>query len=249
MSPVLGSRPVIETEARAFVVGATGLTGRAVVEVLCRQGVDTVAHVRSDSPSLEAWRERFAAMGARVDATPWEEAAITATLRALRPSVVFALLGTTRKRAKRAAASGRDPAAESYEAVDYGLTAMLRRACEASGHRPRFVYLSATMAKEGTSNPYMAARVRIERELKEGGLPYVIARPSFILGERDEGRPGEKIGASMIDGALGVLGALGARRLQGRFASIDATDLARGLVRLGLDPSEENVVVETEGLR
>ncbi|MCZ7687243.1 MAG: NAD(P)H-binding protein [Sandaracinaceae bacterium] len=240
---------MIETEPRAFVAGATGLTGRAVVAELCARGVDTVAHVRPDSPSLEAWRERFAAMGARVDATPWEEAALTATLRELAPRVVFALLGTTRKRAKRAAASGRDPAAESYEAVDYGLTAMLRRACEASGHRPRFVYLSATMAKEGTSNPYMAARVRIERELKEGSLPYVIARPSFILGERDEPRPGEKVGASMIDAALGVLGALGARKLRDRYASIDAADLGRALARLGLHESAQHVIAETDALR
>ncbi len=240
---------MIETGGRAFVAGATGLTGRLVVEELRARGVDAIAHVRPDSSSLEAWRARFGALGARVDTTAWDEAALTATLRELAPSIVFALLGTTRKRAKRAAAAGTDPAAESYEAIDYGLTAMLRRACEASGQGPRFVYLSAIGVSESTGNPYMKARARIERELREGSLPYVIARPSFILGDRDESRPGEKVGAGFVDGALAALGALGARKLRDRYASIDAAQLARALVRLGLDPSAEDVVVETDALR
>ncbi|HEY8430378.1 MAG TPA: NAD(P)H-binding protein [Sandaracinaceae bacterium] len=240
---------MIETGTRAFVAGATGLTGRSVVAELRAKGVETIAHVRPDSPSLDAWRERFGELGARIDTTPWEEEALARTLRELAPTVVFALLGTTRRRAKRAAAAGRDPRTESYEAVDYGLTAMLRRACEASGRRPRFVYLSAIGVREGTSNAYMAARARIERELRDGSLPYVIARPSFILGERDEARVGETIGAALADGLLDVLGALGARKLRDRYASIDAKDLARALVRLGLDPAAENTIVETDALR
>lgn len=246
---MLASPRMIETGRRAFVAGATGLTGRAVARELRERGVDTIAHVRPDSRALAEWRERFGALGVEVDTTPWDEAALTATLRERAPTIVFALLGTTKKRGKQAAASGGDAAAESYEAVDYGLTAMLRRACEASGARPRFVYLSAIGVREGTSNAYMAARARIERELKEGSLPYVIARPSFILGDRDEARMGEKVGASLVDAALGAIGVLGGRKLRDRYSSIDANDLARALVRLALDPKAENTIAETDALR
>jgi uncharacterized protein YbjT (DUF2867 family) len=240
---------VIETTERAFVAGATGLTGRWVVTELRTRGVPAIAHVRPDSSSLARWRERFEGEGAEVDTTPWDEAALTETLRARAPRIVFALLGTTRKRARVAAKSGRDPKAESYEAVDYGLTAMLRRAAEASGHRPRFVYLSSMGVREGTSNRYMAVRARIERELREGLLPYTIIRPGFIVGDRDESRPGEAIGAAIADGALSFFGALGAKTLRDRYHSIRGEELARALVRLALDPKAENRSFEAEALR
>ncbi len=245
-SPVLASSAVIQ---KAFVAGATGLTGRFVVRELVERGVATLAHVRPDSRSLASWRARFEAEGAAVDATPWEEGALTATLREQQVTMVFALLGTTRARGRAAAREGRDAAAESYEAVDYGLTAMLRRAAQASGHRPRFVYLSSMSVEANTRNAYLAARARVERELREGALPFTIVRPSFIVGERDESRPGEKVGAALVDGALSVVGALGGRRLRDRYASIRGEDLARALVRLALDPSVENETVEADALR
>ena len=182
-------------EQLGFVAGATGLTGRSVVEILRERGLGAIAHVRPDSSRLEAWRSRFEAMGAEVDTTPWDEDALTETLRERAPQLVFALLGTTKRRARRAD----DPSAETYEAVDYGLTAMLRRAAERCGHRPRFVYLSSMGVKEGTSNAYLAARARIEKELREGALPWTSVRPSFIVGDRDEARAGEAVVITLTD--------------------------------------------------
>ena len=232
--------------ALAFVAGATGYTGRAVVRELAGRGLAVVAHVRPGSARAAEWRERFAAMGARVDETPWEEPAMAATLARLRPTHVFALLGTTRARAKAESRSAR----EGYEAVDYGLTALLLRAAVAAGARPRFVYLSALGAREGSRNPYLAVRGRLERELAASGLPFVIARPSFITGpDRDESRVGDRAAAAVVD-ALGVVaGALGARRLRDRYGSTTNVALARALVRLALDPTATATVVESEGLR
>lgn len=231
----------------AFVAGATGYTGRAVVAELVARGARTVAHVRPDSPRLDEWRARFAEMGAEVDATPWERGAMAARLASLRPTLVFALLGTTRARARRAARAGGDPAAESYEAVDYGLTALLIDA--AAPAAPRFVYLSAAGASPEARSRYMAVRGRVEEKLRASGLDHVIARPSFIVGPgRDEPRPLEHLGASLVDGALGVAGALGARRLRDRYRSTTNVDLARALVRVALDP-EAHGVFESEDLR
>ena len=92
-----GSEPV------AFVAGATGFVGRAVVAELARRGVLTIAHVRPDSRELDEWRRTFAALGphCRTDATAWDEQALTATLRDRAVTHVFGLIGTTRGRAKR----------------------------------------------------------------------------------------------------------------------------------------------------
>lgn len=235
----------------AFVAGATGLTGGAVVRHLLRRGVRAVAHVRPDSPRRREHRARFEELGASIDTTPWDEAAMTETLRELAPRVVFALLGTTRKRAREAGARGWDASNQSYEAVDYGLTALLRRAAEASGHRPRFVYLSAVGVdpRKDTASRYMQAKVRVERELLLGALPYTVLRPSFISGDREESRRAESVGMSVADGILAVAGALGAKRTRDRYRSITGDALGRACVRLALDPAAAGGVFESDSLR
>ncbi|MCC6903199.1 MAG: NAD(P)H-binding protein [Polyangiaceae bacterium] len=226
----------------AFVAGATGFTGRELVRVLAESGRRVVAHVRPDSSRLGEWRQRFEAVGALVDASPWNEAQMTETLRTLAPAVVYALLGTTRARGR---ATGDD-----YESVDYGLTALLLRAAVASGVRPRFVYLSSVGASPKTTNAYLRVRGRLEREIRESGLPFTVARPSFITGPgRDDSRPGERVGASVADAGLAVLGALGARRVASRYRSTSNVTLARALGRVGFDPGFEGRVAEGDDLR
>ena len=231
----------------AFVAGATGYTGREVVPLLVERGVRTIAHVRPDSASAEAWRRRFESVGAAVDKTPWGDAEMVQTLSVLQPTHVFSLLGTTRARRRAAGARG---IIESYESVDYGLTSMLIRAAVASGSRPRFVYLSALGVREHATNPYLVARWRAESVLRASGLPYTIARPSFITGPgRDESRPLERVGAAAGNAAGGLLRLVGAHRLGASIQSMSGRELAEGLIRHAFDPSAENTIVGTSELR
>ncbi len=224
----------------AFVAGATGYTGREVVRIAVERGLRTIAHVRPDSRERERWTQAFTALGAEVDTTPWALEALEARLAALRPSIVFALLGTTRAR-------GGD-----YQAVDYGLTALLHQAASGLNAKPRFVYLSSAgmPAREPRRGSYMHARFACEQLLRAGDVPYTIARPSIITGrDRDDDRPGERIAASIADGALAFVGALGARKLRDRYRSTSNAALAAALVRCALDPAAENAIVESEALR
>ncbi len=235
---------------RAFVAGATGYTGQRVVTALRGRHIDTVAHVRPDSADLARWTGRFKDLGASIDTTPWDDGAMAATLARLRPTLVFALLGTTRARMRAVAARGGDPDEAGYEAVDYGLTALLLRAAAGCGTSPRFVYLSAAGVGPAARTAYTRVRHRAEAEIEASGLPYTIARPSFITGpDRDEDRPAERLGAMLVDAALFAAGTLGARRLQRRYGSTDASTLAAALVRLALDPAAASTTVESEDLR
>jgi uncharacterized protein YbjT (DUF2867 family) len=230
----------------AFVAGATGYTGREVVRELVAAGVRTVAHVRPDSHELDRWRARFGELGAEVDTTAWSIDAMTATLSRLRPTFVFALLGTTRKRAAKDGLT----AVAAYEGIDYGLTKLLLDAAVAAGSRPRFVYLSAYGTRENSGSAYYDARWRAEQAIQATGLPWTIARPSFISGpDRDEGRPAERVAAIASDAVLGLLGALGARTMRDRYASMQPAELARGLVRAALDPACERQILHGESLR
>ncbi len=230
-----------------FVAGATGYTGREVVRALGARGLHAVAHVRPDSKRLNDWRPRFEEMGAAVDTTPWRLEALQSTFQEKRPDMIFALLGTTRARAKREHDSA---IPETYKAVDYGLTRMLLDAALGARIRPRFVFLSSTGVSEGSRAEYLRVKYVLEKELAESGLPYVIARPSVITGtDRDDGRTVERLSAIAIDSALGIAGLFGARQLQERYRSTTNSILADALVRLALDPGAKNRVIESEGLR
>jgi len=237
------------SDKAAFVAGATGFTGREVVRLLLENGVPTVAHVRPDSGRLEGWKGRFSGLGAQVDATAWERSALADTLSRTRPAYVFALLGTTRARMREAARLGRDPASWSYEAVDYGLTALLIEAVKEAGLAPRLVYLSAAGVKKGSRSAYYKARCQAEEALRSSGLPYTIARPSIITGPgRDDNRPIETVSAAVADRLLSAAAFLGARPLRARYASTTNVRLAEALVRLALDPKAENRIFESEAL-
>ena len=229
----------------SFVAGATGYTGREVVRVLAARGERTIAHVRPDSSRVEEWRGRFAGMGAEVDAAAWEAEAMTAALRRAAPDRVFALLGTTGKRARGDGMSR----VEAYQRIDVGLTLLLLDAVRAAGLRPRFVYLSSVGTSDRSSSMYLKTRAQVEAALARSGVPFTVARPSFITGaQRDDERPFERVGAAMAGGLLAMAGALGARRLQAKYRPTTNTSLAEALVRAGFDPAADGKILEGDAL-
>jgi uncharacterized protein YbjT (DUF2867 family) len=225
----------------AFVLGATGFVGREVVRQLCVRGTKTVAHVRPDSKQLDSWRSRFGELGAEVDATPWDAPALAARLRELRPTHVYILIGTTRSKAKADAIEG-----DIYERVDYGLTKIAVDATRASEIRPRLVYLSAIGADASARGAYMRWRGKAEEAVKTSGLPWMIARPSFITGDRDESRVGERTAAVVTDGLLAVAGVLGGKKMRARYRSTTPDVLASALIRLGESPETDQIAEGNE---
>jgi len=159
----------------AFVLGATGFVGREVVRQLCVRGTKTYAHVRPDSSRLADWQQRFGELGATVDTTPWDVAALAARWRELKPAQVYILIGTTRSKAKSDKLEG-----DIYEAVDLGLTKLAVEAARASEVKPRIVYLSSVGADASARSAYLRARGKAEEVVKTSGLPWVMARPSII---------------------------------------------------------------------
>lgn len=225
------------TSNTALVFGATGYTGSEVVKHWAAIG-SVVAHVRPDSKQLAKHIAKFQQYGARVAQVPWEDNAIADLVERTAPSVVFALLGTTRSRAKTelADADKSDP----YAAVDERLTLQVIRAVVARAPAALFVYLSALGVSGGSQNQYLLARYRVEQELAGSSLRYVVARPAFITGsDRAEFRLGERAAAIATDGILDALawtGVRGLKSLRNKFASLTGDELARALVSLAQRP-------------
>lgn len=213
---------------RVFAAGATGYTGRNVVAAARARGCHTVAHIRPGSSSLERLGPAFEAQGAEVDTTPWEPGPMAEALARHRPDIVFSLLGIT---ARRGRAEG-----SSYQSVDYGLTVLLLEAAAALEPQPLFVYLSSAGAGGAALGAYMKARAMAEAAIREAGVPHLLARPSFITGEdREESRPGERLGAVLADGLLGGLAALGVDGPRKAWGSLTGEELGGALVSLALE--------------
>lgn len=217
----------------AFVLGATGFVGREVVRQLAVRATPVIAHVRPKSAA--EWTPKLEALGAKVDASEWDAAAISAALDAAGAKQLYILIGTTRHRAKTDAVDG-----DIYEKIDYGLTRIAVDAALASKAKPRLVYLSGIGADANARGAYMKARGKAEDAVKNAGLPWVIARPAIISGDRDESRPGERAGAVIGDGLLAVAG-LFSKNLRAKYKSTTPDVLASALIRIGEAPEHDRV--------
>ncbi len=226
----------------AFVLGATGFVGREVVRQLTVRGTRTIAHVRPDSSKVEEWRATFGQLGAETDTTPWDAMALAARWREIKPTQIYILIGTTRAKAKADAVQG-----NIYETVDYGLTKLAVDAARGSEVTPRIVYLSSVGADAKARSAYLSWRGKAEDAVKGSGLPWVIARPSIITGERDDSRMGERTAAVVGDGLLAVAGVF-SRGLRARYRSTTPDVLASALIRIGEAP-EHDLVVDGDALR
>jgi uncharacterized protein YbjT (DUF2867 family) len=143
----------------AFIAGATGYTGGALLALLARGGSD--------------WQPRPHARSAgrvpgAVVCDPHDVAALSEGMRGC--DAVVQLIGTVRARFDEG----------DYEAVDYGTTVALGQAAQTAGVA-RLLLLSSVGAGAGVGR-YLAIKRKTERWVVDSGLEHTIFRPSFIVG-------------------------------------------------------------------
>ena len=130
---------------------------------------------------------------------------------------VFCAVGITQKKVKG------DKAA--YRKVDYDIPVNAARFCKDTGCK-KFLMVSAVGANPGSGNFYLKLKGETEIEVKKNGVQSVhIFRPSMLLGEREENRPGEKIGKVIMN--------VFSFALAGKFSKykpIQANDVAKAMI-------------------
>lgn len=161
----------------AVIAGATGLVGTALVrQALNDPRIDhvTVLVRRSlniNHPKLEEQR---------IDFDQLEQASIP------RGADVYCALGTTIKKAKTR---------EAFERVDLHYPLQLASLAKAEDAR-QFLVITATGANRNSIFFYNRVKGELEAQLRALQLPSLqIFRPSLLIGEREEFRLGERVGA------------------------------------------------------
>lgn len=164
----------------AIVIGATGLIGQQLVELLLSSGYDAVKTIsRRPLPLQHPKLEQSVA--SLEDGPELEEA--------LKGDVLFCCIGTTIKKAGSQAA---------FTAVDHDIPVRCGRIARRNGVS-QYHLVSAIGAKAGSRNFYLRTKGNVEAALTAMGFPSLyIYRPSFLVGERKEVRFGEQLAAWLM---------------------------------------------------
>lgn len=206
------------TPQHILLAGASGMTGEHLLDRLLNE--PTVERVLAPSrrplaehPHLEN------PVGELLELLPTLDGPV---------HTAFCCLGSTIKQAG---------SQDAFRAVDHDLVvAFGKRALELGARH--LVVVSAIGADSRSSVFYNRIKGETEEALKAQGWPQLtMARPSLLLGPRNEFRLGERLAAPFM------------RWLPGKHRAIDVTALARALWRLALEEGEGLRVVESDELQ
>ena len=203
------------------IAGATGLVGSRLLQLLeANSGVSHILAVGRNAPSTTSEKVEFvrSTLGASPELSPTDAA--------------LCCLGTTIKKAGSQAA---------FREVDLAMVVNFARAANLAGAR-HFGVVSALGANAKSRVFYNRVKGEAEEALKSIGFEsLVIVRPSFLLGDRPESRPGERVGIA-ISRILAPLMVGPARRLR----PVAAEAVAKTLMSTTLQSRTGTKVIESE---
>lgn len=208
----------------AIVIGATGLTGHLLTQLLLdHPAYHTVkVLVRHDfsllHPKLQVHQTNFQ-----------DEAQLKNLLRG---DELFCCIGTTIRKAGSQAA---------FRAVDFDIPVKAARLAAQNGIRQLLV-VSSLGANAASSNFYLRTKGEMEAEVLKAGVPVTVCvRPSMLLGHRQELRVGERIGQWLIQAVHPLL--QGSWR---KYRGIQAVQVARAMVALAQHPPDHAIIESDE---
>lgn len=149
---------------RVLVAGGDGCVGRALCRALTDRGHTVTAASRTPDPAV------------------LPDGAATARLDVTEPDLTDVVAGHDAVVNLVALPSHREPRGRGHDAVHRGGTAHLVAAAEDAGV-DRFVQLSALGVDEDVDTAYFRAKRAAEDVVRESALPWVIYRPSVVVGD------------------------------------------------------------------
>ena len=195
----------------ATVIGATGLIGSHLVRLLQEENSIETIRVLVRRPV------QFSQSKVEVKLVDFSDPE-SFKLAIDGSDAVFCAVGTTQSKVK-----GNK---EAYRKVDHDIPVNAARFCAETGCR-QFLLVSSVGASSRSNNFYLKLKGEVEDAVRQQKIPTIsIFRPSLLLGDRKENRPGEKI-SQLVMPAFSFL-------LVGnwsKYKAIQAKELAAGMVK------------------
>ncbi len=217
---------------QAWLAGATGLVGGELLRELSGKDSAFSSVVAFTRRPLSAPAD--AAGCAREHVVDFDS--LTAPLGE-GPAVAFCALGTTIKKAG---------SQEAFRRVDHDYVVAFASLARSAG-ASRFCVVSSLGADPESKIFYNRVKGETEGALGKLGFPSLLVfRPSLLLGDREEVRVGERLGA-LVAKPLGVILVGGLKK----YRAIDADVVARAMVRASTLPelSQGVHVIESDRIR
>jgi len=206
----------------ALIIGSTGLVGSKLL---------TLANARSDFKKLFAIaRKKPDHLPKNVEFVDFDSGNYSIPANV---DLAFCCLGTTIKKAGTQ---------EEFLKVDLQMVVDFAKKCKTAGIE-RLAVVSSIGANAKSSNFYLQTKGMMEEELKRLDFKrLVIARPSLLLGDRNEKRLGEDIG-KIFNKLFGFLMVGKIRKYRG----IDAEKVAKAMILL-IAKGERITITESDEL-
>jgi len=195
----------------AVIFGATGLVGKEVAKFLTRKNeFDKITIIARKSPDY---------IDKKLEIILLSDFSELPTIKdKLKADAFFCCVGTTIKTAG---------SKEAFRKVDYEIPVLIAQIAESLSIHS-LVVISSIGAKSKSSNFYLRTKGEMEDDVRKnysGNLK--IVRPSLLMGQRKESRPGEHI-ANVFMEKLGWLFIGPLKKYKGIYAS----EVARAMVKL-----------------
>jgi uncharacterized protein YbjT (DUF2867 family) len=205
----------------AWVAGATGLVGQALVsQLLAHSRVGRVTALVRKSSGRE--HEKLHEREVNFDR-------LKAELLGAHSTHVFCCLGTTMAQAG---------SQEAFRRVDYEYPLAVAEIA-AAAKAEAFLVVTAIGADPGSSTFYSRVKGELERDLAKLNLRGLrIFRPALLLGKRNERRTGEQLGIALARPLSAFM--VGPLR---KYRPIEAASVARAMVTVALNPPQEATTV------
>lgn len=176
---------------KILISGATGLVGRCLTRRLARRaekepGTTIVALVRKIDRQFPVQVTQVVVNYER--AAEGLASALSSAGQTSDFDAVACCIGST----MRAAGSR-----EAFLKIERDIPLTLIQYALTLPARPMFLFVSS-LGADKPAGFYLKTKASVEKAIWESGLPYAILRPSLLLGERSEERPGERFAQKTV---------------------------------------------------
>ena len=202
---------------KAIILGATGLTGSHLLELLLEDPNYELVKVftRRKLPNIHPKLEEHV-----IDLLELSKHADKFSA-----DVVFCCIGTTK---------AKTPNKQLYRAVDYGIPVEAAKLCKQNNINS-FIAISAIGANAESKIFYNRLKGEMERDVLAQQIKHTqLLQPSLIVGNRDEKRLGEDLSKRFMK-LFGFL-------IPARYKMIEGKTIAQAMVQLAGKPRKETIV-------
>lgn len=205
----------------AIILGATGLTGSHLLELLLRD---------SDYNQVKVFtRKKLSISHPKIEEHVVDLLNLSDYSKEFSADVVFCCIGTTK---------AKTPDKSLYRAIDYGIPVEAAKLCKQNSIS-HFIVISALGANAKSKVFYNRVKGEMERDVLAEQIKHThFLQPSLIVGSRKEKRGAEDFSKHFMK----IFGFL----IPARYKMIQAQTIAKAMLQLAYKPNKEQIIPSEE---